>query len=814
MKMKRIKVWKKATAFVVTFILLFTVSVSGINAAGQRANQDSLRAAAQKGFIIKNGVLVKYTGSENVDVVIPNGVTRIGPLAFSDYDDIYSVKMPNSVTSIGYSAFANCYNLKSITLSKNLKAIESGSFSDCLNLRSISLPGSLTKIADFAFARCISLKSVTIPDKIRNIEDCTFEGCSSLTNIILPKSIKTIGESAFRECESLKSVEIPDGVTSIGPQAFFQNTSLRKIVIPRTVISIGSSAFDDTIWLDNKRSSSDNSLVIVNDILVDGLYAEGDIVVPSNIKYITPGAFNSNEYIQSIEIPTGVSEIGAWTFAYCYDLNNVTLPEGIVSIGESAFEQCVNLSTINLPESIAHVGKDAFMDTVWLAEQRKTVSLVTINKVLIDGKNAKGALTIPDNILYISENAFYKNKKITSVNIPENIKLIEAATFGGCTALSKVSMTDNVTYIGNYAFSQCSKLENINISSKVREMGVSVFENCKSLKKVKIPYGVTDLGVCTFEMCSNLNYIEIPATIKDMGYGMFEGCPKLTIYGDPGTHAHSYAYEYGIPFNTINGVKELIGNCTASINPTTCTFSGKSLKPAVTVKFKNMLLKNGSDYTVSYKNNINVGTGSVIITGKGIYSGRLVKEFKIKKANQSIKYTKSYNKSYGDKAFSVYAKHITGNGKFTYKSSDKKIASVDSKGRVSIKGIGYAVITVSTAATANYNTKSINISIRVIPKKGVISKTKAGKRKLAVRWKRDSKVTGYQLQYSKYRNFKKGVKTLNISKNSTIGKTLTKLSKGKYYYVRVRSYKTVKQSSKKKILYGAWSSAKKSTKIK
>ena len=193
----------------------------------------------------------------------------------------------------------------------------------------------------------------------------------------------------------------------------------------------------------------------------------------------------------------------------------------------------------------------------------------------------------------------------------------------------------------------------------------------------------------------------------------------------------------------------------------------------------------------------------------------MTKNFTIRKAAQKFaSYTKSYSKPYGSKAFKLNAKLKAGNGKLSYKTSNAKVAAIKS-GKVTIKGTGAAVITVQAAETANYSKASIKITIKAAPAQQKIKSIKAVKgRKLKLAWKKDTRADGYQIQYSTDKKFKKGVKTLTVKKNKTISKTISKLAKGKAYYVRVRSYKNAKISGKTQKLTGAWSSARKSGKIK
>ncbi len=182
---------------------------------------------------------------------------------------------------------------------------------------------------------------------------------------------------------------------------------------------------------------------------------------------------------------------------------------------------------------------------------------------------------------------------------------------------------------------------------------------------------------------------------------------------------------------------------------------------------------------------------------------------------QKISYTKAYEKAYKSKAFKLNAKIKTGNGKLSYVSSDKKVATVSKDGKVTVKAIGVCTITVKASATSQYKAASVKVKITVKPQKPKVKGVKAVKgRKLAVSWKKDSKATGYQVQCCLKKNFKSGVKKLESKKASKTSVTFSKLAKNKKYYVRVRTYRTVKVNKKNTKIYSDWSSVKVSGKVK
>ena len=168
-------------------------------------------------------------GDEVTDLVIPDGITRIGDYAFTQCPSLASVTIPEGVTSIGNHAFRNCSNLSSITIPEGVTSIGEYVFDGCSGLTSISLPKSLSSIGHCAFAHCVGLSSITIPEGVTSIGDFVFDGCSGLTSITIPTSLTDISHGTFNECTNLTSVTIPKSVTSVSGFAFGSCSNLADI---------------------------------------------------------------------------------------------------------------------------------------------------------------------------------------------------------------------------------------------------------------------------------------------------------------------------------------------------------------------------------------------------------------------------------------------------------------------------------------------------------------------------------------------------------------------------------------------------------
>ena len=171
--------------------------------------------------------------------------------------------------------------------------------------------------------------------------------------------------------------------------------------------------------------------------------------------------------------------------------------------------------------------------------------------------------------------------------------------------------------------------------------------------------------------------------------------------------------------------------------------------------------------------------------------------------DQKITATASYRKTETSKAFKLNAK-TNGNGKLTYQTSNKSVAAVDAKGKVTVKAPGKITITVKAAATDTYKAATKKITITVAPKKQRIALNNKKAAQLTVKWNKNKKVSGYEFVYANNKSFKKA-KT--VRKANVTSYTVKKLKSGKTYYVKARAYKTV--SGKR--IYGAFSAVKKAT---
>lgn len=239
------------------------------------------------------------------------------------------------------------------------------------------------------------------------------------------------------------------------------------------------------------------------------------------------------------------------------------------------------------------------------------------------------------------------------------------------------------------------------------------------------------------------------------------------------------------------------------------TYTGKEIKPAVTVTDSSgNVYTQGADYEVSYSGKrvtrgalIDAGVKKAIVTGTGDYCGHIEAEYKV--VPRSISSAKASLKSttlaYTGKALQPAISSITYNSIALLKGTSGDY-TVSYKNNTNT-GKASLVIT----GRGNF-TGTKTLYFKIVPKKATVSKLTSPKKKyLKVTWKKDTKATGYQVVIAKNSKFTSGKKTYTVTSYKTVSKTISKLTSKKYYYVKVRAYKTISGVK----CYGAYSSVKK-----
>ena len=347
-----------------------------------------------------------FANSPVTSVMLPTNLKTISEKAFYTCTKLSSIDVPASVRTIGEYAFTNCDSLATIKLREGLKTIGDAAFTTDnssyayhnMTYTSISIPNSVETIGTSAFAT-ESLTSVQFGTSLTDsllttIGDGAFRS-TSLETVAIPNSVETIGEGAFdckfvegvdgrgHGCSTLKEVQFGTSqdasqLKTLGKDAF-AGSALTTVTLPNKLESLGyvslEEGYDNDYEYRTYGAFSQSALLQtivwptapgLNTIGgFDGCTALKDEVIsslPTWVTTIADGAFSGCE-LDNIEIPAGVTTIGAHAFSYNAP-DSVTVSEdgGALTIGDSAFwhGNTSSEATITLPVRVASIGAKAF----------------------------------------------------------------------------------------------------------------------------------------------------------------------------------------------------------------------------------------------------------------------------------------------------------------------------------------------------------------------------------------------------------------------------------------------------------------------
>ena len=268
-------------------------------------------------------------------LTIPDGVFGIEPFAFSMDANLGSVKLGTAITNVEDGVFANCFQLRNVLLSESVERIGAGVFSSCRALGSIDLPDTVVEIETNAFSDC-NLTNITLGPHLSDIGPSAFENCQLVT-LALPETVTNIGDYAFSQCP-LVSMKLGTGLKTIGPSAFSGCLNIPAVTIPASVESIGFKAFAFCNNLTNISVDSANAhFSSLDGVLFDKLET-GLISYPAG-------------KVGSFFVPSGVTNVEDFAFAWCAELTNLFFRGDAPVIGSDQFFNAPNLVIYYLPKA-------------------------------------------------------------------------------------------------------------------------------------------------------------------------------------------------------------------------------------------------------------------------------------------------------------------------------------------------------------------------------------------------------------------------------------------------------------------------------
>ena len=298
-------------------------------------------------------------------LIVPDGITEISAYSLYNNTSLTDIVLSPSVARINSSAFEQCNNLQNVYIEN---------FEQWCRLILDNLTASPLSYGKTLYVNNQKLSgTVIIPDGITSINPYLLRGCSEVTSIQIPSSVSTINEYAFMECSSLKELVIPESVLIIKKGVLSGCISLETLTIP----FIGETETPSQWWYTFawlfSGSKYENTTYVTQSpcsISSENTHTQVSGSIPNSLKHVTVlrgklpyGAFDECQYIESVSLPSTITEIGSNAFYDCANLKNIIIPNGVTSIKNYAFLGCENLLTVTLPNTVTTIGTNTFAST-------------------------------------------------------------------------------------------------------------------------------------------------------------------------------------------------------------------------------------------------------------------------------------------------------------------------------------------------------------------------------------------------------------------------------------------------------------------
>lgn len=619
---------------------------------------------------------------------------------------------------------------------------------------------------------------VTIPDELGGypvtvIGEGSFSAYTyDLSSVVIPDSVETIESVAFSGCQRLQGVTFGSGLKSIGGYAFY-NCRLSDVTLPEGLTSIGGSAFEKG--------------------------CAGSVYIPGTVEKIGSYAFSKSS-ISTLTFGDGVGEVAGFAFNEC-SIGNAVLKGSVDKFKKDAFRQSYGKRSVYVEDLAA-----------WLKIEFENLYASPMGyggTFYVDGKNINGKMVIPEEIsdcsgfnlsmmglktvMLLSEK--FPVSKFTSSS---NKMTIYAHDVNGNKASVEnaghtfVDLANFDCENGNhcYEFYGVTNVQEIScfqdgISTETCALCGDVKETVTEKWKHQFTenWRVAQYPTCSQEgleyrtclICREFEETR-PIEKKEHSLRTLEG--KEATCTQTGLTEGKYCYRCDAVVVSQNVITKKAHTVTAD--------------KAVKATFTETGLTEGSHCSVCGKIIAAQKTVAKLILGQ--VSGLKAKKVKVAKSSEI---TLAWNKMTGAEKYEVYQQ----NGKSWKKIKTTSSTSLTVKKLKANKSYKFKVRAVVDDIKGKYSSV---ITVKTVPATTSKLTLKAGKKQLTASWKSVSDISGYEVQYSTSKKFTKKTTKTVTAKKSAKKTTIKKLKKGKKYYVRVRTYKTV--NGKK--VYSSWSAVK------
>lgn len=300
---------------------------------------------------------------------------------------------------------------------------------------------------------------------------------------------------------SVSQLVVEEGITAIGPEG-------------ATVYSIADSE-TNTIYLPDSLTAENFSCKGASNLC--------EIRLPAGMHTLRDGMFDGCTWLETLNMPQGVTEIGKRTFGGCKSLD-VELPPQLERIGDKAFYRS-GIKNAILPDTVRSIGSGAFEQTRSMVSATLPTTITAVPERMFYASYVE-RVSLPVGLQSIGKAAFFNCMHLTDLQLPEGLITIEGSAFSGCTVLKELTLPGSLKHVGEKVFGG-SNIEIVHVEEGITELAPVMFADCP-LTQVDLPNTLTTIQDAAFYNCTKLKEITLPNSVTKLGEGVFQGCSSLS----------------------------------------------------------------------------------------------------------------------------------------------------------------------------------------------------------------------------------------------------------------------------------------------